>query len=73
MPIRLSPTATSASVRLCSWTFISTLIFSSHNHSQSSNAFSQTTLPAPLTWKRPAGATGLSAAIARQWESRFVS
>src|SRR6201995_721677 len=72
MPIRLLPTATSSRIRPCSWTFISTLIFGSHSRSQSFNACSRTTQPAPLTWRRPAGTAGLSAAIVRQRESRSV-
>ena len=39
LPIRLSPTATSGSVRPCSWTFTSVAIFGSHNRSQSSSDF----------------------------------
>ena len=57
MPIRLSPTATSGSVRPCSWTFTSVAIFGSHNRSQSSSDFSLTMRPVPATWRRLAGAT----------------
>ena len=39
LPIRLSPTATSGSVRSCSLTFTSVAIFGSHNRSQSSSDF----------------------------------
>ena len=63
LPIRLSPTATSGSVRPCSWTFTSVAIFGSHNRSQSSSDFFPTTRPAPPTWRRLAGATGLFAPI----------
>ena len=42
LPIRLSPTATSRSVRPCSWTFTSVAIFGSHNRCQSSSDFSLT-------------------------------
>ena len=42
LPIRLSPTATSGSVRPCSWTFTSVAIFGSHNRCQSSSDFSLT-------------------------------
>ena len=63
LPIRLSPTATSGSVRPCSWTFTSLAIFGSHNRSQSSSDFFPTTRPAPPTWRRLAGATGLFAPI----------
>ena len=65
LPIRLSPTATSGSVRPCSWTFTSVAIFGSHNRSQSSSDFFPTTRPAPPTWRRLAGATGLFAPIVR--------
>ena len=51
LPIRLSPTATSGSVRPCSWTFTSVAIFGSHNRSQSSSDFFPTTRPAPPTWR----------------------
>ena len=59
LPIRLSPTATSGSVRPCSWTFTSVAIFGSHNRSQSSSDFFPTTRPAPPTWRRLAGATAV--------------
>ena len=73
LPIRLSPTATSGSVRPCSWTFTSVAIFGSHNRSQSSSDFFPTTRPAPPTWRRLAGATGLFAPIVRRRESRSAS
>ena len=70
VPIRLSPTATSGSVRPCSWTFTSVAIFGSHNRSQSSSDFSLTMRPVPATWRRLAGATGSFAPIVRRRESR---
>ena len=73
LPIRLSPTATSGSVQPCSWTFTSVAIFGSHNRSQSSSDFFPTTRPAPPTWRRLAGATGLFAPIVRRRESRSAS
>ena len=73
LPIRLSPTATRASVRPCSWTFTSVAIFGSHNRSQSSGDFFLTTPPVPPTWRRLAGATGSFARIVRRRESRSVS
>ena len=73
LPIRLLPTATSGSVRPCSWTFTSVAIFGSHNRSQSSSDFFPTTRPAPPTWRRLAGATGLFAPIVRRRESRSAS
>ena len=73
LPIRLSPTATSGSVRPCSWTFTSVAIFGSHNRSQSSSDFFPTTRPAPPTWRRLAGATGLFAPIVRRRENRSAS
>ena len=73
LPIRLSPTTTSGSVRPCSWTFTSVAIFGSHNRSQSSSDFFPTTRPAPPTWRRLAGATGLFAPIVRRRESRSAS
>ena len=73
LPIRLPPTATSGSVRPCSWTFTSVAIFGSHNRSQSSSDFFPTTRPAPPTWRRLAGATGLFAPIVRRRESRSAS
>ena len=42
-------------------------IFGSHNRSQSSSDFFPTTRPAPPTWRRLAGATGLFAPIVRRW------
>ncbi len=71
LSIRLSPTATSGSVRPCSWTFTSVAIFGSHNRSQSSSDFFPTTRPAPPTWRRLAGATGLFAPIVRRRERPF--
>ena len=70
LPIRLSPTATSGSVRPCSWTFTSVAIFGSHNRCQSSSDFSLTMRPVPATWRRLAGATGSFAPIVRRRESR---
>ena len=70
LPIRLSPTATSGSVRPCSWTFTGVAIFGSHNRSQSSSDFSLTMRPVPATWRRLAGATGSFAPIVRRRESR---
>ena len=63
LPIRLSPTATSGSVRPCSWTFTGVAIFGSHNRSQTSSDFFPTTGPAPPTWRMLAGATGLFAPL----------
>ena len=73
LPIRLSPTATSGSVRPCSWTFTSVAIFGSHNRCQSSSDFSLTMRPVPATWRRLAGATGSFAPIVRRRESRSAS
>ncbi len=73
MDIRLSPTATSGSVRPCSWTFTSVAIFGSHNRCQSSSDFSLTMRPVPATWRRLAGATGSFAPIVRRRESRSAS
>ena len=61
LPIRLSPTAASGSVRPCSSTCARVAIFGSHDRSQSSSDFFPTTRPTPPTWRRLAGATGLFA------------
>ena len=70
------------SIKLClsgchpqplAWTFTSVAIFGSHNRSQSSSDFFPTTRPAPPTWRRLAGATGLFAPIVRRRESRSAS